>query len=1089
MKKLLLLCLALGLTGVASASAEETSYTYLPRDGWTVTTCSEDAREGSGGGTAAHMFDDDLTTYWHSNWSTDLLDSSTETTATNRHWFIIDLGFETQVDGFDYNARQNSGNGKFKAGKVYVSSTPFSITDHDSATTYVNNTDNTPAGEFSFTFTETIDSSTKRCTFDTPATGRYMFVYITNTDDSWACCSEFKVFTSGTVKCQHDTQYWTVTACSQSAYEGSNGPASLMFDDDINTYWHQAWESEATCPHWFIVDMQNSIDVDGFSYYRRQNSLNGTFYTGKVYINDEVFTAFADHTAAQTYYNEESNVAAGSFDFTNEDFTTNPAEAKVCNFSTTAHGRYMLVIIATTSTKDACCGSFKPFYTKGQNLANDFSNGIAAKKTIADRLAPLAGANPDATMPSTTMPEGTTSENIDATIAATNTALQAYIDSFDRKQLTLKCGIRRQDAPYLSAIVSGNGVTFNTVSTVTPDAVWTIQLVDGGIRLYSRTTGLYIGTDQSSQPASDAQTFVPAVQTHNGTDYVMFYKGTTANFLSLDSSGNNLSWYDVAGDEGAPFIAEAADYDYVEPQLSTETEKRWYRIVNARWMYQYKSPNMAVNGENQNGNAEGEANSRAQANIPGIYWSIENAGQNDNSVKLVNLTGLKLADNSTMTTKGSPLYLYKQDDAQFNGKTVYGISKSSDSTEQVYYDANVDSGTIAFQWTPTSDQAGNDNNGSAWYFILASDDEITNATSAYISAVTDRISKPVSDENLATLMGEEFMSTIEEQYGNNDDLTTIAGVNAAKSNGPTRVAAVKAAVEAAIGDKLADNVFMIQNANTDYSNCFLSNTLSDDTYQTSPTAETNDLNALWSFEPTEDGGYILRSSGSGKAITKTDETSKPLPLDDTGLAYTIGYNPVVPGFNITLVPNDEITDVTYYALHQTSNSTICKWATNNIAGSHWHFNTLEEAQVEFAKVSDGHTMTLGEGVTLNTHETASNLTMTISKLAAESETARVAPTDGVHTISASDFSDGTVSLSGLTEGTYTVSAPAGMFLVNGKHATLNSTFTIDNNGDPTAIDEIEAANADATVIYDLQGRRVNRAAHGLYIVNGRKVIL
>lgn len=1078
------LCLALGLTGVVSASAEET---YLPRDYWTITTCSETADGNSG--YAKYMIDGNLNTYWHQNYYNDQADATAD---TNRHYIIIDLGYEAQVDGFDYWGRQDSANGRFINGKAYVSNSPFTFADHDAAKTYVDNTENTPAGTFTFDYTSD-PTGRKRCTFDQPVKGRYLFVYVSDSGYH-GCCAEFKVFTTATTgKLPLDRSNWNITGCSDIA-DFESGYIRYMIDDDPNTYWHSNWGSDTATDayHWFTIDMGASYPVNGFDYRRRQDSQNGRFYTGKIYISEEPFNAFADHAAATTYYDNTENVAAGTFTF---DYTTNDLGVHTCEFDATVHGRYALVIIsdsqADNAGKHACGGSFNLYRIGGQDLTDDFNAGIAAKKTLADKFASLAAANPDATMPSTTMPEGTTSENIDATIAATNTALQAYIDSFDGKQLTLKCAIRRQDAPYLSAIVSGNGVTFNTVSTVTPDAVWTIQLVDGGMRLYNRTTGLYIGTDQSSQPASGAQTFVPAVQTHNGTDYVMFYKGTTANFLSLDSYGNDLWWYSVAGDEGAPFIAEVADYDYAEPQISTETEKHWYRIVNARWMYQYKSPNMAVNGENQNGNAEGEANSRSQANIPGIYWSIEDAGQNDNSVKLVNLTGLKLADNSTMTAEGSPLYLYKQDDAQFNGKTVYGISKSSDPTAQVYYDANRDSGTIAFQWTPTSEEvAGNGNNGSAWYFILASDDEITNATSAYISAVTARISKPVSDENLATLMGEDFMSTIEEQYGNNDDLTTIAGVNAAKSNGPTRVATVKAAVEAAIGDKLADNVFMIQNANTDYSNCFLSNTLSGDTYQTSPTAETNNLNALWAFEPTEDGGYILRSSGSGKAITKTTETSKPLPLDDTGLAYSIGYDPVVPGFNITLVPNDEITDVTLYALHQTSNTTICKWATNHIAGSHWHFNTLEEAQVEFAKVSDGHTMTLGEGVTLNTHETASNLTMTISKLAAESETARVAPTDGVHTISASDFNDdGTVSLSGLTAGTYTVSAPAGMFLVNGKHATLNSTFTVDNNGDPTAIDEIEAANADATVIYDLQGRRVNRAAHGIYIVNGRKVIL
>lgn len=48
----------------------------------------------------------------------------------------------------------------------------------------------------------------------------------------------------------------------------------------------------------------------------------------------------------------------------------------------------------------------------------------------------------------------------------------------------------------------------------------------------------------------------------------------------------------------------------------------------------------------------------------------------------------------------------------------------------------------------------------------------------------------------------------------------------------------------------------------------------------------------------------------------------------------------------------------------------------------------------------------------------------------------------------------------------------------------------DENGDrTTAIREIEAAAESSDAIYDLQGRRVNRATRGLYIINGRKVML
>jgi hypothetical protein len=45
-------------------------------------------------------------------------------------------------------------------------------------------------------------------------------------------------------------------------------------------------------------------------------------------------------------------------------------------------------------------------------------------------------------------------------------------------------------------------------------------------------------------------------------------------------------------------------------------------------------------------------------------------------------------------------------------------------------------------------------------------------------------------------------------------------------------------------------------------------------------------------------------------------------------------------------------------------------------------------------------------------------------------------------------------------------------------------------GESSAIVEVDAAVAPASAaIYDLQGRRVARAAHGLYIINGKKVMM
>jgi hypothetical protein len=56
--------------------------------------------------------------------------------------------------------------------------------------------------------------------------------------------------------------------------------------------------------------------------------------------------------------------------------------------------------------------------------------------------------------------------------------------------------------------------------------------------------------------------------------------------------------------------------------------------------------------------------------------------------------------------------------------------------------------------------------------------------------------------------------------------------------------------------------------------------------------------------------------------------------------------------------------------------------------------------------------------------------------------------------------------------------------------TVSADTEISIEGESSAISEINAASAAAAEgIYDLQGRRVARAAHGIYIINGQKTII
>ena len=76
-----------------------------------------------------------------------------------------------------------------------------------------------------------------------------------------------------------------------------------------------------------------------------------------------------------------------------------------------------------------------------------------------------------------------------------------------------------------------------------------------------------------------------------------------------------------------------------------------------------------------------------------------------------------------------------------------------------------------------------------------------------------------------------------------------------------------------------------------------------------------------------------------------------------------------------------------------------------------------------------------------------------------------------------------------TEGTQTIGAHKAYIKLD--NAIEAASLQINFGGDVTGINNaaVNGANTKANVYYDLSGRRVMRPQHGLYIVNGKKVII
>lgn len=1097
MKKLLLLG-ALALAGMTSKAETALVDGYVDRSDWTITACSW-ISEGGKSGPVTAIYDDDLSTYYHQNWSSD--------TGRGTHWLVIDLGKEQPISGVDIWGRQNHENGHILAGKVYVSTTPFEAftadadaATHDVAKAYYDNAENVAAGTISYELNNATRNDVQSVRFD-ETVARYVLILTDQTSNNHLCVSEIQVQGKVLPRVDLDRTGWTATACSEATdLEGAaGGYIANIFDDNLSTYYHQNWSSDkpADAYHWFVIDMGSSKKVDGFKYWRRQGNSNGQIYAGKVYVSDTAFSAFESHSGdtndAKTYYEDAANVAAGEFAFT---YDKNADLVRICDFEQSATGRYVLVIVSDAGMSNGgrhlCCAEFKLFqYTA---LAPVWEAALDATLiTRARNLEALGGFIGKGTMPSTAMPDDLTEENLQEKAEAANASLQAYINSFENQLIYIRHASRRSNA-YLTAVARGNRVGLNTTTEPTADAVWQIRFLnnDEGFYLYSRTANMWITTAGGS-PAMLTESAVGLTSSLNTAGNLLFVQAGGSNGFNIDTAANDLVWYGT-NDDGSQWTAEATTVDnqiFAEPEVSTADAPKYYRIVNARWMDKHASSNMAVNGENQDGNGNGETNSRANAVIPGIYWRLEAAGD---GVKLVNLTGYELTYSgtsaTTMTDNGATVYLIKQTDELFHGVNAYAISNTAEQGGSSCLDASEGNGETKFCWSPTAEGRGNGNNGSAWYFLLASDTEVANATATYVAAVKNRLLP--ANASLADLFGQElYDATLAHSYAGEE---TVAAVNAAKASGnyaktDENVTAVNEIVNAKVAE-LAGRHFLIRNCNTNYSNCYM--TVADGA--TAPTADASDVNAVWSFVANGEG-YLLTSAATGHSLSQTDGMSTAIPVVEEGLPYSISYNANIPGFNFTLVPTADITDVSYYAIHQGTNSLVCKWTAQNIAGSHWTLECLDEAPVEVNKILDIHAtgleIVLPEGVAVNTHESAADMVITITRHAAEPQAVRhsVAPDDGVHTIAASDFVDGRVELSGLEKGKYTLSAPAGMFLIDGKpSAALTHVFTVNADGSTTGVEEITAESA-VKVIYDLQGRRLSAPVKGVNIINGKKVFV
>lgn len=193
-----MLLVAFVLTGVSVSAQSVITEGVLDRSGWTISSpaAPSSAIEGAGDGRIAAAIDGNVSTYYHSNWH------DSKPGETLPQYFIIDTGEAgfSNAQGFIYTPRPNNGNGTSKKLRVYVSNTPFDVTNGVSTSAL---SSYTLASEATFEYTnETVN---KYASFTTPQSGRYVLVVSDiSKSETYFTCAEFYLYTDKMVATKSD---------------------------------------------------------------------------------------------------------------------------------------------------------------------------------------------------------------------------------------------------------------------------------------------------------------------------------------------------------------------------------------------------------------------------------------------------------------------------------------------------------------------------------------------------------------------------------------------------------------------------------------------------------------------------------------------------------------------------------------------------------------------------------------------------------------------------------------------------------------------------------------------------------------------
>lgn len=389
------------------------------------------------------------------------------------------------------------------------------------------------------------------------------------------------------------------------------------------------------------------------------------------------------------------------------------------------------------------------------------------------------------------------------------------------------------------------------------------------------------------------------------------------------------------------------------------------------------------------------------------------------------------------------------------------------------------------------------NTNDTFCFIPASESDIRAATEAYINAVKAQLTIDGlvdASETFTAIAGTEGAKEYKDLVAANSqmgELSTIEAVNNAKRNSAgSSSAALIAAVHKILDTHVTRQHVQLStfrpNDNA-WTNRFY---LADDGQKLVGITDQTSVATLWTITKTQNG-YTLTNEKTGRHVgfgEDADNASFPT-TDGEPQEYSMTYRPHLNGFAIYKVgTNPDNDERRAFHIGNGSTGAVIKWSAKEVTpNSHWTLEALSDAEYTAEAINGVLALTIKGGFT----DYAQDKVVTITKRGPSAATRQTVGEDGTITIPMSDFTDGEVTLDdSLQAGNYTLNIPAGLVLTNGKpNRSTTYDFSITSKGSTTLIERIEASETGKAGIFDLQGRKVVNPSHGIYIVNGKKIIL